>query len=597
VGRRWLALVLVLFCLPLFVGLGGLDLGTDEAIYSFAVDRILETGDWLQPRSSPSETEVFLEKPPLKFWIVAAPIKAGLLPHDEFGLRFWDVVMGGAAFLYVLALGIRLGGAACGLIAVLLLFVHRPLLFDHGLRTNNMEAALLLAYCGGIYHFIRWAAAEPERRTRHAIATGLFFALGFMTKFVAVVFLPIVLAGPALLDRHTRGRLAGGWRAWMLASFVALALIAPWFVYAQWTFGSRLWDTMFGAHVYQRFTTGLDPTHQHPWFFYPVAMWEQFAEAGLQWIVAAGLAVLGVQAVRRRWFEATVILAWAIVPVVLISLGSSKIYHYVFPFLPPLALAGGYLAALVLMLAPVQVRRLGELAEDGVARYLPRLAAAAARTPLRRVATVLIWSAAALALAVLVIGPVRLGIGGTLLLKTSGVARPVAVILIAAVLARRSARVSVLVTALVVGAFLPFSQYRSSLEQLRVERHPLRDASDCLLRVEAGLGAASPGLYFDSNGSIWHPIYYYLRRVQPWTRQETPSAARLAQTLHDPGFIRPSLVQDERYHTYLTGPDAAQFNVPTTPPMIGLREYALLLPGPYAVCSPEAALLRRPAGP
>ena len=37
---------------------------------------------------------MFLEKPPLKFWIVAAPIRAGLLPHDEFGLRFWDAVFG-----------------------------------------------------------------------------------------------------------------------------------------------------------------------------------------------------------------------------------------------------------------------------------------------------------------------------------------------------------------------------------------------------------------------------------------------------------------------------------------------------------------------
>ena len=79
------ALVLALFCLPLFVGLGRTDLGHDEAIYAFGVDRILETGDWLIPKSSPHDDAAFLEKPPLKFWIVAAPIRLGLLPHDEFG--------------------------------------------------------------------------------------------------------------------------------------------------------------------------------------------------------------------------------------------------------------------------------------------------------------------------------------------------------------------------------------------------------------------------------------------------------------------------------------------------------------------------------
>ncbi|MDR1989321.1 MAG: hypothetical protein LBQ09_03725, partial [Acidobacteriaceae bacterium] len=59
-SRLWLALVLVLFCLPLFFGLRNLDLETDEAIYSFAVDDILADGQWLQPKSSPSDTDVFL---------------------------------------------------------------------------------------------------------------------------------------------------------------------------------------------------------------------------------------------------------------------------------------------------------------------------------------------------------------------------------------------------------------------------------------------------------------------------------------------------------------------------------------------------------
>jgi 4-amino-4-deoxy-L-arabinose transferase-like glycosyltransferase len=49
-SRRWLAAVLVLFCLPLFVNLGQPDLDNDEAIYSFAVNHMAATGDWLVPR-------------------------------------------------------------------------------------------------------------------------------------------------------------------------------------------------------------------------------------------------------------------------------------------------------------------------------------------------------------------------------------------------------------------------------------------------------------------------------------------------------------------------------------------------------------------
>ena len=206
-GRPWLALVLIAFCLPLLVGLGQPDLETDEAIYSFAVDRILVDGEWLEPKSSPSTATVFLEKPPLKFWMVAAPIKAGLLPHDEFGLRLVDVVLSSLAFVYVLAIGNILAGPACGLVAVLLLFIHWPLVFVHGLRTNNMEASLVLSYCAGVYHVLRWSALDdPRARRTHAVWATLAFVLGFMTKFVAALFLPFTLGLVVLSSARVRSR-------------------------------------------------------------------------------------------------------------------------------------------------------------------------------------------------------------------------------------------------------------------------------------------------------------------------------------------------------------------------------------------------------
>jgi hypothetical protein len=45
-------------------------------------------------------------------------------------------------------------------------------------------------------------------------------------------------------------------------------LIAPWFLYAQAVHGMRLWRTMLGAHVCQRFTASLDPVHVREWHYY-----------------------------------------------------------------------------------------------------------------------------------------------------------------------------------------------------------------------------------------------------------------------------------------------------------------------------------------
>ena len=105
----------------------------------------------------------------------------------------------------------------CGVVAVMVLFVYEPLLFEHGLRGNNMEAPLFLCYCGGIYHFLAWG--EPRRpavRRRHIAAIALYFFLGFMTKFVAALFLPVVLAAVSLMlpqpRRYLRAISGPGWR-------------------------------------------------------------------------------------------------------------------------------------------------------------------------------------------------------------------------------------------------------------------------------------------------------------------------------------------------------------------------------------------------
>ena len=229
-----------LFCLPLFAGLRGNDLRGDEAFYSFGVDRMLETGDWLIPRSSPFEDEPFYEKPPLKFWIVAGAMKLGLMPHDEFGMRFWDVLFSGIAFLYIFAIGRRLAGPVCGAIAVLVLFIHGPLLYEHGLRENNMEAPLFLSYCGGFYHYLvvgvlRTVTPPPLARDRdrallHARVHG-------EVRRCAVPALSSSRSR-AWRFRATEPASLRDWRSGARRSSSALLLIAPWFAYGYHRFGS-----------------------------------------------------------------------------------------------------------------------------------------------------------------------------------------------------------------------------------------------------------------------------------------------------------------------------------------------------------------------
>ena len=603
-SRLWLALSVCFFCLPLYIGLGRADISGDEAGHSFSVDRILEIGDWLAPKSSPSETVVFLEKPPLKFWLVAAPIRLGLLPHDEFGLRFWDPLLAGVAFLYVFALASRLGGAVAGLVSVLILFVQPSLLFEHGVRGNNMEAALLLSYCGAMFHAQEWARLTPEpgrpdagtlagplrRAWPHAAAVAVFFALGFMVKFVAAAFVPIVLGVTALLFREWRVKVLANLRQWLGATALVVALVAPWFAYASVRFGAELWQTMFGAHVYERFTAGLDPTHLQPWSFYFTTMGRQFGETGTMWWVVGGLALLTVMTIRRRWPEGGLVLLWLALPLGLISSGSSKLYHYAYPFLPPAAIAGGYLAGMACWLVPPPVARALGSARDALLAAAPAVRRALERPSVRAVLLALGGLAAGVGVVTAIRGSIRVSVAGMVLLKASGIVRPLVLVALAGVLAGPVTRAARAVALVVVLSLLPTVAYRNVFTRLDSGEHPMRTARDCLRGVNARLAdSAGPGgFYMDGLGyGFGHEHYYYFRSFLPRETAVKPSPGALDGYLHD-ARPRPMLVLDSVYRDYLhgAGRPADASGAPASVPAVGFADVDLLLPGPYAVCSP-----------
>ena len=574
----WLAAVVIAFCLPLFYGLGRTDMENDEAIYSYAVDKILETGDWLNPRLSPHEDWTFLEKPPLKFWIVSAPIALGLLPRNELGYRVWDALFGSLAFLYVFAIGRRLAGPICGLIAVLVLFLYPPLIFNHGLRNNNMEAPLVLSYCGGIFHYLAWASTARSGTVRraHVGAVWAWFFLGFMTKFVASFFLPLMLGAALLTDRPARARFRQDLWIWVAGGAGFLTLAAPWFIYQMAREGMGVWRVMLGEHVYQRFTTSLDVSHVKPWYYYFATQWTELATAGTLWLAVIGGVLLLAHARGARRPVHLMILWWWCIPLALMSIGSSKLQHYLYPFVPPAALAAGYGPAWTLGAG----RRYLDRAAQGIQA---RIGGFQSRPIVRHGLLALAMLAVALATATFVFGQISWKVGGAQVFRNSHVARPLAVAVVLALLAGRGpAAVRLLWPVAVLFAVVNVNAYEAVWHRAGVERHPLRSARDCLETVrkaEMDAGRPAPGIYAIGE-HVWflHPYYYYLHRLGGWERAEQYSPAAVEPMFFEVGRQRPVLMQERLYWDVKAKyPDRQLARLP-------LETVLLIMPGPYRVC-------------
>jgi 4-amino-4-deoxy-L-arabinose transferase-like glycosyltransferase len=587
-------LVAALFCVPLFVGLGHTDLKGDEPIYSFAVDLILETGDWLTPRSIPYESAPFVEKPPLKFWIIAAGIKSGLLPADEFGHRFWDALFGAAALLYVFAIGVRLAGPVCGVLAAFTLFVHWPLVFEHGVRSNNMEAPLLLAYCGGIYHALAWSTAEGRSRRFHPLAVAAFFVLGFMTKFVAAIFLPFVLVVTAVTFRAWRRRALEDWRAWGAAIALVIVTVVPWFAYQTAVRPQEFWGILLGEHVFKRMTTYLDPAHLQPWHYYFTTFYTEIVRNGTNLLVLVGTAWLLVDTVRKRSAAGTLVLLWAVVPLAAISFGSSKLYHYAYPFLPPLALGAGYLPG-VLLSRDSRVRRTAEQLGGRLSARWSALAGDRAR-PVRTIAMGLAVLAMVVALVTIVHGRFGLRIGDVVIFRNSSVLRPLLLALIMLVLAGAGRVAGALLLATLVLAFVPVEQYRLTTAQLDRRDDSMQVLRRCLDEQQAP-GAGGVYVHAEDPGQ-WRYVYYF--RKIGWDHPPERLNRRLIERLF--GEQRPVLLTEDDYRAFqgalaeYARTTASNGDASGTAMLEQLRqvqsvtfddERMMLLPGPYGVCAAE----------
>lgn len=372
-----LLLALLLIGLPIFLFYGNGDVENDEAIYSFAAERIVETGEWLTPVDIYFGNPPFLEKPPLKFWITALGLEMGL-PQNTWGLRFADVVLTVLTFGYLIAIGYKVGGRWAGLLSGIVFFAFSDPLLQHGLLSNNTESAVLLQYTGATYHFMAWVEGT-RRRVLHAVAIGLYFVLGFLSKFVAALFMPVILAVVLVVHRDLLRRFWIDIALWLCVGVMVSVLIAPWFIYQHFQHGEVFWETIVGVHVVERMTGFLDPAHLLPWYFYLHLTARVLIEggAGLAYLIGFWF-VVKIYSTNRDP-KITTLFAWYLVPVIAISAMTSKITHYIYPFLPPVAVVCG------LGLAHLSRLSLPALGDYRIGYWASRISDRLAAIPVQRI--------------------------------------------------------------------------------------------------------------------------------------------------------------------------------------------------------------------
>jgi 4-amino-4-deoxy-L-arabinose transferase-like glycosyltransferase len=302
----------------------------DEGRYAEIPREMLNGGDWVTPRLN---ALVYLEKPPLQYWLTALAYRG--FGQNEFAARLCAGLAGYLSLAVVFLVGRDLWGFDAGLRA--LLFTSASALFvlvGHQLTLDMLLSFCLTAALGCL--LLAQIRRENSGRWR-AWMSGCWaaMALAVLTKGLIGVLIPAASVGLYLVwDRDWRMLRRLNLR-WGLPLFAAIAL--PWFALAARA-NSHFLTFFFIREHFQRFLTPIEHRTQPWWFFAPVLVvgitpWLAQAASALAWAFTT-------RAPGGQFNPARLLWIWSMFVLIFFSFSDSKLVTYILPAVPALALLG-----------------------------------------------------------------------------------------------------------------------------------------------------------------------------------------------------------------------------------------------------------------
>jgi 4-amino-4-deoxy-L-arabinose transferase-like glycosyltransferase len=343
--RRELLWFFALALLALGAGYGLRDpWPADEPRFVLVAKQMLESGQWLFPHRG---MELYPDKPPLFFWLLAAC--KSLLGSWRWSFLLPSLLSGLGVLWLVYDLGRRLWQHRAGLWAALA--VLSALQFIYQFKRAQIDPTLVFATTLSLYGLCRHLLLGPNWRWYWAAC----FAAGLGVILKGVGFLPLLLLLPWALMRRARwhglaelGR-GNGWR-WSLGALAFLGAIALWLLPMVAT-ALASGDPEHRAYLdnllfKQTATRYADAWHHNKPFWYfggvIVAFWLPFS-LSFAWLWRDWA-----RAWRERDAKSWLPLAWALLVLLFFSLSPGKRDMYILPALPAVALAAApFLPALL----------------------------------------------------------------------------------------------------------------------------------------------------------------------------------------------------------------------------------------------------------
>jgi 4-amino-4-deoxy-L-arabinose transferase-like glycosyltransferase len=326
-----IVLILMVCALSLVVGLGSTPLwDPDEPRFAAATRTMVVSGDVLSPSFNGRPR---FEKPILFYWL-QLPFFLALGP-TETAARLPSALAGVGSVVLLYLIGQCVFTERAALFAALALAtVFRFVAYA---RQGLTDVPAMFFEMAALYGFLR-ASLDGPSATRHTMLGWTAVGLCALTKG-PVALIPVVIWAAYLVVTRDR-RSASRWRV-VPGLLLASALCLPWYAVMTAIHGRAFLDVAIGYEVIHRVVDF--PTRTlGVWYYMPIwpadaLPWTLFFLLGC---VHAVLSWRVLEAAERRGLLLCGI--WFAGVLVLFSLASGKLPHYLLPIYAPLALVAGF---------------------------------------------------------------------------------------------------------------------------------------------------------------------------------------------------------------------------------------------------------------
>jgi 4-amino-4-deoxy-L-arabinose transferase-like glycosyltransferase len=324
-----LAVLLLLFAYGYRLGSPPLFDDPNDGQYAEVPREMVETGNWLSPQL---DYVLFLNKPPLLYWLIATVYTAGDV--NEAAARIPGAVATLVTVALIYFLGRELFDGTTGALAALLYGAFAGSLVEA--RFIRPDALLISGLVGAVLGFVMAVNRDGAARRRALYGMQVGLAVALMAKgMVGLVLSAVPIATIIVTERRWDAlRMLVAPRGWILF----LALVAPWHVAMAMRHPGFAWDYIVNQHVLF-FLDRKEPRTSTPislgWF------WIAFLLRTFPWTLLLPAVVLWSagrvnEPGHGRSYRA--LLAWAAAVLLFFSAASSRLEHYCQPAAPAVAL-------------------------------------------------------------------------------------------------------------------------------------------------------------------------------------------------------------------------------------------------------------------